>query len=78
MPTWIQSFLSLASGAETLALLHQSAKWPWVIATPIHADMDSEFFKLGKWRGNARLAPSERKMAVGNCIQSEPMPIYHL
>jgi hypothetical protein len=30
--------------------------------------MDSEFFKLGKWRGNARLAPSERKMAVGNCL----------
>lgn len=22
--------------------------------TPIHADMDSEFLKLGKWRGNAR------------------------
>jgi hypothetical protein len=38
MPTWIQSFLSLASGAETLALLHQSAKWPWVIAALVTAD----------------------------------------
>jgi len=39
--------------------------------------MDSEFFKLGKWRGNARLAPSERKMAVGNCIDASYLPFSH-
>jgi hypothetical protein len=33
--------------------------------TSIHANMDSEFLKLGKRHGNARFAPSER-MAVGN------------
>ena len=28
----------MASGAETLALLHQSAKWPWVIALGWYRD----------------------------------------